>query len=869
MVKVEYRSMSSPNDDMIRGFIQESTESFDLIENDLIAIESDPENLNIINRIFRVMHTIKGTAGFLKLDDIGKLAHRIESIFDKVRREELTITPEKMDQLLPAIDLLKKMVFELTGEERSEYQLDQAFEDLQRLIYPNASVESPSAVAGEQSEVPAAGAVPTGVDPDVAAVEAFKTAASAITPEIRDDFVFEVEEHFSTIESNLLVLEKNPTDIDAVDEVFRAIHSVKGTADYVSLSSITGLSHRIETIFDQIRKRQRTYTDELADTILKAFDALQTLVALLKPDAANKTVTIGQVCRDLDRYLAVPAGSTSQPEATAQNGATEGLRNAFRRIGEQQIKVIRGLGEGFTRQDLTDTELSSLQRSIRTLKNIANNVEARSVSRLTAEMETLVLAAITGKATEVDIPARFVELQAALDTALNQIDRDGIDTESQAVIDTESTETGMLAPENGLSDLSGLAPSKPIAPAEPSALGKAESITTTRVDSERLDVFMNLVGELIITRNSLGHVLNRFADQPVPSGMLQELKTVEGAINRISSSLQTALMDMRLIPVRNAFQKIPRIVRDIARRTGKKIQLQLIGEDTYIDKSIIEMIGDPLIHIVRNSCDHGIESGPVRLAAGKPETGSIVLKASRLRSNVVIEIIDDGAGLDTERIRRLAVSRGLISPEKAEMLDRKAVHHFIFSPGFTTAGEITEISGRGVGMDVVSTNIKKINGSVDIESTEGRGTQVTLLLPLTLAIINVLTVIDGGRKYAIPLDAIRETVEIQERDIRPVKQKQAINLRGEIIGVSRLSDLLETESLPVDDDRMRSVVLLQSGTRVIGLIVDDLDAQQEIVVKPLQRYLSNIIGINGSAILGDGEVILILDAMELLGLAAR
>ena len=274
------------------------------------------------------------------------------------------------------------------------------------------------------------------------------------------------------------------------------------------------------------------------------------------------------------------------------------------------------------------------------------------------------------------------------------------------------------------------------------------------------------------------------------------------------------------------------------------------------------------MHIVRNCCDHGIESVNERKNSGKPETGNIILRASHLGSAIAIDILDDGKGIDTERVRQLAIVKGMISREKAETLDKKAINNFIFHPGFSTASKVTDISGRGVGMDVVITNIKKIHGTVEVESDIGHGTQVRLLLPLTLAVVDALLVMNNGQKYAIPLEAVKETVEIKERDLQMLKKKEAVNLRGDIIGISRLSALLEMQEKPKHPDNVLSVVFLQAGARVIGIVVDDLSNQQEIVVKPLQKYLANIPGISGSTILGNGEIILILDPAELIDLAS-
>ncbi|MGK0289723.1 MAG: two-component system chemotaxis sensor kinase CheA, partial [bacterium] len=402
----------------------------------------------------------------------------------------------------------------------------------------------------------------------------------------------------------------------------------------------------------------------------------------------------------------------------------------------------------------------------------------------------------------------------------------------------------------------------------PSAKRDDHEIKTMRIEATRLDNFMNLIGELITARNTFNHVTGELGGLKIPGKIMRELKNVETSFNRISDDLQNSLMEMRLVSVKTVFQKIPRMVRDISRKTSKKIQLQMVGEQTAIDKSIVEMLGDPLVHIIRNSCDHGIETPEKRIAAGKPETGTIILKATHLGSAIEIAIIDDGAGINTERVRKLAVEKGMITAEEAEKLDAKTVNNFIFKPGFSTVETVSDLSGRGVGMDVVLTNIQKIQGTVDVDSEPGNGSSVRLTLPLTLAVIDALIISTEGQKFAIPLDAVKETMEVKESTLQHLKQKEAIDVRGKIIGVTQLTHLLELGTKERDPERVWSIVFIQAGGLEIGIAVDDLHTQQEIVVKPLQGYLTNIPGIKGSTILGSGEVVLILEPSELVILAA-
>jgi two-component system chemotaxis sensor kinase CheA len=869
--------MADDLSDMIQGFVEESHEAFDDIENDLLMIESNPDDLSIVNGIFRVMHTIKGTAGFLGLDDIGKLAHRIESIFDMIRREELKITSDIMDSLLPAIDLLKLMVFELLEPKKSDYHLDDTLSALLRLTQSILAEDGSRSAQPQITELDLEqGSAPFRTKPDEKKPDehllAFRASVRSVSPQLKADFVVEAEEHLETIEESLLILEQSPDDKGSINEIFRAIHSIKGTSDYVNLGTITRISHKLETIFDQIRKGALNYDNELADVVLKGTDILRTLVFMLKTDDTTAEIRISEIIDQLEKLIITK--QKKKPEATGPSVKTSlDSIKAFINVSSQQLLVIQHLGATFLDENLEPEELMVLLRSVKTLRDGSSKIGLAGIVSNANQLEKIISAVISEKTSLDDIRTTYQETSDKLIAELSRL-HNASESEAETVMNEMLSSVAKtpvpktLVAEKQESVKTELEAARTIKEVTQSQQAlKDNSIKTMRVDSNRLDTFMNLIGELIITRNSFTHTISELTEQRVPSEVLLDLKSMEANFNRISEDLQATLMEIRLLPVKTVFQKIPRIIRDIARKENKKIQFQMIGDHVEIDKSIIEMIGDPLVHIVRNCCDHGIEAVKDRIAAGKPETGNIILRASHLGSAIAIDILDDGAGIDTDRVKQLAIEKGLVSREKAETLDKKAINNFIFHPGFSTATKVTDISGRGVGMDVVITNIKKIHGTVEVDSEKGQGTQVRLLLPLTLAVVDALLVLNNEQKYAIPLEAVKETVEIKERDLQILKQKEAINLRGDIIGISRLSNLLGMEDKPKSPDSVLSVVFLQIGARIIGIVVDDLSNQQEIVVKPLQKYLANISGISGSTILGNGEIILILDPAELIDLA--
>ncbi|MFT4300594.1 MAG: chemotaxis protein CheA, partial [Desulfovibrio sp.] len=412
-------------------------------------------------------------------------------------------------------------------------------------------------------------------------------------------------------------------------------------------------------------------------------------------------------------------------------------------------------------------------------------------------------------------------------------------------------------------------PARAPAPQAKNAAPAAEnhkSSSTIRVDHERLDHLMNLIGELIINRNRytlIARSLEDTSENVDISHVAQSLSETTYAMARISDDLQDTIMKVRMVPVSSVFSRFPRLVRDLSRKSGKEVDLIMEGEETELDKSVVEVIGDPLVHLIRNSVDHGIEPEDVRLAAGKPAKGKVTLRAFHKGNSVAIEIEDDGKGIDPVKMREIAVRKGVITAEEAAQLDDREAVELIFAPGFSSADQITDISGRGVGMDVVRTNIKNLKGSVSTHSEVGKGTRFTLSLPLTLAIIDALMVNVSGQMYAIPLDAVSETTKIEAQRLTDVKGRKAVTLRGEVLGIVEMSEML---GLPRTDEplpEVLSVVVIHDNDRRLGLVVDRLLERQEIVIKPLGAYLGDLKGISGATIMGDGSVILILDPHEI------
>ncbi|MGK5091706.1 Hpt domain-containing protein [Deltaproteobacteria bacterium TL4] len=963
--------------EMIEGFVEDSREAFDSMEDDLIAMEESPDDTSIMNNLFRVMHTLKGTAGFMGLTEVSQLSHKLESVFDLVRQVKMPMTPRLLDFLLPAIDELKALVFALVGENESP-SVAQTIATLEQIIASAsdsvlsgggaATAEKKASPEPPKEETPAT-TTPVavvigkrdGIDFDqmmkdytnkvplpslepVAPTVATKGTKSSdkyppaplieeslrtqISTELLGQFVLEAEEHLETIEESLLALEETPEDINPINEFFRAIHSIKGTAGYVNLKQIEILSHRVESVFDNLRKGNLKYTKDIGDIVFRSIDILRTMVFYIKIEDYAQVIEITEAAIQLDAVIEGETPTifpTVDKEVALEKDKKDGESDklsVFLTGANQQLEVLKAYREEMNKGFLDEHGLITLHRSLKTLNGGASYCGLTDLHQFLSEYEELLLKLLGGELEQAEkllneeqkplhdkIIATIQALQGVSSkssTPAKQTQpskpepkivavpqpplppppppppppkpRPKPEPEMEVNEDEEPPVSQDQEPLPKIQDRKPRVTNKPPQTAEKND-SKATESKTMRVDASRLDRFMNLIGELIIARNAFKHLADSIDGTQKVADLTRDIKQIENNISRISDNLQDNLMEMRLVQVKTVFQRMPRIVRDIARKTNKKIQLQMLGEYTEVDKSIVEEIGDPLVHIIRNSCDHGVETPEVRLAAGKPETGTIELKASHMGSFIAIDIVDDGKGIDTEFIKKLAVKKGVISQSEADEMTEDQAVGLIFAPGFSTATQVSDISGRGVGMDVVMTNIRNIQGTVEVKSKLGEGTRVRLKLPLTLAVIEALVVGVNGHQFAIPLDAIKETVQISERMVKHLKEKSALELRGEILGVTPLTELLQLDQIKTEEeledeewteetgDKKMAIVVLQSNNMEIGIAVDQLFSQQEIVVKPLEDYLASIPGLKGSTIMGDGQIVLILEPNELMDLA--
>ena len=749
------------------------------------------------------------------------------------------------------------------------------------------------------------------------------------------DFMEEAKENVSNLSEQLLDLENNPDNESVVHDLFRMFHNLKGNSGIVGYLEINSLTHEAETLLNNVRKRESSVTAPLIDLLLFTVDVLEALILRIDPTTSkaapfDTSELVGQLQQAVaGGAISLPKSSLTQqaapqaPKAEAAPGFTGDTSSdedisAFEDTVCQQVANIAKSMDGLRKDGTSREFIDPLYRSLVSLKNACGFMgleEIKIYAQRTAD--------IVGKGRETGMDfTLMVDLLEQECAILRDMIKDAIErmrnpslAAAQTVLKVapqpvapapapkpEAPKPAPVAPPKPApvaapkpaADPAPKAPSlrdevlredspKPVAAAQPAPVGKPapkpapkeeqqpKASSTIRVDHEKLDHLMNVIGELIINRNRFSMLARQLEEtsslEQVPP-IAQNLSETTYAMARISDDLQATIMKVRMVPVASVFSRFSRLVRDLARKSMKEVELVVEGEDTELDKSVVEVIGDPLVHLIRNSVDHGIEFDDVRMAAGKPAKGTVHLRAFYKGNSVTIEIEDDGKGIDPEKMRQVAIKKGLITPEDAKQLDDREAMELIFAPGFSSAEEITDISGRGVGMDVVRTNIKSLKGSINIQSEIGKGTRFSLSLPLTLAIIDALMVNVAGNMFAIPLDAVSETTKIESHRLTDMKGRKAVTLRGEVLGIVSLAEILDLPCSMKEQDIL-SVVIIHDNERRLGIVVDTLHERQEVVIKPLGEYLGDIQGISGATIMGDGSVILILDPHEMYSLATK
>jgi two-component system chemotaxis sensor kinase CheA len=684
-------------------------------------------------------------------------------------------------------------------------------------------------------------------------------------------FIEETKEHLQNLNEHLLILEREPENEDTINEIFRAAHSLKGMAGTMGYKRMQHLTHDMENVFSEIRNGKMKVSSELIDVLFKGLDALESYLGNIQNDANEGENDNEDIINALNNILNIGLGKAvaKAPEAAKQvkaaevSEANDKMKFKYIKIEDHEKKamvkagilgynvvgltiyiqeycVLKGARAFMVNRTLEEFgEIIKLNPSAQDLEDERYDLDysAFIISKETPEK----LIRVASNVSEVkEVVADFIQLSeedvASYTAALKQ-DEVTI-TQSKVVKETSSLKAGTAAQTAKQS-------TKPVAN------------RSVRVDIDKLDVLMNLVSELIIAKNGLTSLSS--SELMSDNSFHEQIEYLE----RVTTNLHESVMKTRMVPIESVVNRFPRMIRDLSKSLNKEMELYMTGEETELDRTVIDEIGDPLMHLLRNAADHGLESNEERAKIGKNPVGSIFLDAYQDGNNVVIEVRDDGAGINTEKIKRKAIQKGNITEEQAERMTDKDFIDILFQPSFSTAEKVTDVSGRGVGLDVVKTKIEALGGEIEAKTKLGEGSNFIIRLPLTLAIIQALMVIIGEEKYALPLGSIQTVENISNKDIKTLQGKEVINLRGSVVPIIRLGELLECKKSDAGIDEM-TVVIVKKGERLAGMVVDELLGQQEIVIKSIGKYIKNHKIISGATILGNGEVALILDVNSLV-----
>ncbi len=609
--------------------------------------------------------------------------------------------------------------------------------------------------------------------------------------EIINDFIAEAQEDLENLDQKFVQLEKTPGDTALLNDIFRAMHTIKGAAGFLGFEDIVSVAHVSEDILNKLRKEEMAMTPSIMDAVLAASDMIGVMIQNIK-DHNEKKEEFEPVIKVLKEQL---EGGGKQPKAKKGAKAAKPAKEAKTKSASK-TKIVE-------------------KETLKDKKAAEKKVKPK------------------GKKKEVQVEEPVVE-----------------ESEPVCEVTEQVTETAEPAAETV----------EPVVEKQAAAQQEVSHVEQTiRVDTSRIDAVMNMIGELVLSRNRMMVLGTKLSTEQVENPLVGNMNDAIAQLDLATTDLQLSVMKMRMQPIAKVFNKFPRMVRDLARQSGKEIELVIEGQETELDKTVIEELGDPLVHLIRNSVDHGVESPEVREAAGKPRSGTITLSASQEGRHIVVSVSDDGKGIDANAVKASAASKGLMSIDDAIRMSDKEAYNLIFLPGFSTAKEVSNISGRGVGMDVVKTNMAKINGVISVESEVGVGSKIIFRLPLTLAIIQVLTVEAGKEIYGIPLTTVIENRRVEDSEIKSVEGGEVIQIRDKVYPVLRLSSLVSTLETSSEESDCKYIVIIGVGEQSLGLIVDRLHGQEEIVMKSMGEYLKGTEGVAGACITGDGRVILILD----------
>ncbi len=682
-------------------------------------------------------------------------------------------------------------------------------------------------------------------------------------------FIDETREHLQSLNEQILVLEREPENVDTINEIFRAAHSLKGMAGTMGYKRMQRLTHDMENVFSEIRNGKMKASPKLVDVLFKGLDALEQYLDVIVNSGDEGTEDNEDIIQSLNEILKeglggsgaaepAPAAAPATPAAAATATAAAGDSGVkpYQLAEHEKSAIAKALSENLNAYAMTVyIQESCILKAARAflvfkaLEDLGTVIHSEpSVQDIEDERFEFDFTVVLLTDKDAETAKKKVENVSEIKMACVEAIKPEAVAESAATEKKAVTESVASEKKESTAQASGnAAPQK--------TAGKPVVNRSVRVDIDKLDDLMNLVSELIIAKNGLVSINTADVTGLRESGFNEQIEYLE----RITTNLHQSVMKTRMVPIENVVSRFPRMIRDISKKLDKKMELYMSGEETELDRTVIDEIGDPLMHMLRNAADHGLESNEERIKAGKPEVGSIFLNAYQDGNNVVIEVRDDGKGVDVEKVKRKAVEKGAITAEQAATMSDKEAVDLLFRPSFSTAEQVSDLSGRGVGLDVVKSKIEALGGDVEAKTVLGEGTTFIVRLPLTLAIIQALMVELGQEKYAIPLGSIQTIEDVLPSDIKYVQTKEVIHLRGNVIPLIRLRKVLD---IPEDDfaPENLTVVIVAKGDRLAGLVIDNLIGQQEIVIKSIGKYINNNKMIGGATIIGDGEVALILDA---------
>jgi two-component system chemotaxis sensor kinase CheA len=687
-------------------------------------------------------------------------------------------------------------------------------------------------------------------------------------------FIEETKEHLQNLNQHLLVLEREPENEDTINEIFRAAHSLKGMAGTMGYKRMQRLTHDMENVFSEIRTGKMKATSSLVDILFKGLDALENYLSNIQAESSEGEEDNEEIIAALNNFLNEGLGlaPAAKSDATAKEEKAPaapvviddkmkfmnvkmeehekkaivkagilGLNVVGLTVYIQEYCMLKGVRAFMVNRTLEEFgEIIKLNPSAQDLEDEKYDLDY-SVFIITKESPEKLIKVATNVSEVKEVVAGYIRLT-----------EDEVASYTTILKQDEGT---ALQPKKTESDAGSLKAGN--APAAKQA-AKPVANRSVRVDIDKLDVLMNLVSELIIAKNGL---ISISSDKEImaDNGFHEQIEYLE----RVTTNLHESVMKTRMVPIESVVNRFPRMIRDLSKKLDKEMELYMTGEETELDRTVIDEIGDPLMHLLRNAADHGLESNAQREKVGKNPTGSIYLDAYQDGNNVVIEVRDDGGGINTEKIKKKALERGTISDEQAQRMTEKDIIDILFQPSFSTAEQVTDVSGRGVGLDVVKTKIEALGGEIEAKTKLGEGSNFIIRLPLTLAIIQSLMVIIGDEKYALPLGSIQTVEDIPVTEIKTVQGKEVINLRGNVVPIIRLGNLLNCKKQEAEPEELL-VVIVKKGERLAGMVVDELIGQQEIVIKSIGKYIKSHKIISGATILGNGEVALILDVNSLV-----